>query len=93
MLETTTDLYRRGNAASPRLDHVRVGKDILTFERDGVVSVTAHSGGVSTFARPGEDQVDGVSAVLRTVLAGRRYLFRRNISDATAFSSGRSLHS
>jgi hypothetical protein len=35
------------------MDHVRVGKDVLTFEREGVVWVTAHSGGVSTFARPG----------------------------------------
>ena len=53
MPETTTDLYRRGNASSPRLDHVRIGKDILAFERDGMVWVTAYSGGVSTFARPG----------------------------------------
>jgi hypothetical protein len=53
MPETTTDLYRRGNASSPRLDHVRVGKDILAFERDGVLWVTAGTGGVSTFAHPG----------------------------------------
>lgn len=53
MPETTTDLYRRGNASSPRMDHVRVGRDILTFAKDGVLWVTARSGGVSTFTRLG----------------------------------------
>jgi hypothetical protein len=52
MPETTTDLYRRGSASSPRLDHVRVGKDIEVFERDSVLWVRARSGGVSTFSRP-----------------------------------------
>jgi hypothetical protein len=33
MPETTTDLYCRGSASSPRLDHVHVGKDIEAFER------------------------------------------------------------
>ncbi len=50
---TTTDLYRRGSASSPRLDHVRAGKDIHTFEQDGVLWVTARSGGVSTFSTLG----------------------------------------
>ena len=53
MPETTTDLYRRGSASSPRMDHVRVGKDISPFERDGVLWVAARSGGVSTFASQG----------------------------------------
>ena len=39
MSETRTDLYRRGSASSPRLDHVRVGKDIEAFERDGIIWV------------------------------------------------------
>jgi hypothetical protein len=51
MPETTTDLYRRGSASSPRLDHVRVGKDIEAFERDSMLWVRARSGGVSTFSR------------------------------------------
>src|SRR6266705_3035576 len=50
MAKTTTDLYRRGNALGPRMTHVRVGKDVLTFLRNGVEFVQAHSGGVSTFA-------------------------------------------
>jgi hypothetical protein len=53
MPETTTDLYRRGSAASPRIDHVRVGKDIAPFQRDGMLWVAARSGGVSTFSRQG----------------------------------------
>ena len=53
MPETTTDLYRRGSASSPRMDHVRVGKDISPFERGGVLWVAARSGGVSTFSSQG----------------------------------------
>ena len=50
MASTTTDLYRRGNAAGPRLARVRVGKDIVPFRKNGVDWVAAHSGGVSTFS-------------------------------------------
>ncbi len=50
MTETTTDLYRRGSALSPRMDQVRAGKDISLFERNGVLWVAARSGGVSTFS-------------------------------------------
>lgn len=50
MPETTTNLYRRGNASSPRMDHVRAGKDIYTFEKNGALWVAARSGGVSTFS-------------------------------------------
>ena len=50
---TVTDLYRRGNAAGPRMTHVRIGKDVTVFRRDGVDWVQARSGGVSTFATPG----------------------------------------
>jgi hypothetical protein len=56
MPETTIDLYRRGSSSSPRLDHVRVGKDIDSFERDSMLWVRARSGGVSTFSRPGFGQ-------------------------------------
>lgn len=53
MARTTTDLYRRGNALGPRLRHVRVGKDLVTFFQNGIEFVRAHSGGVSTFSSPG----------------------------------------
>ena len=53
MPRTTTDLFRRGNAVSPRLNHVRIGKDVEAFVRDGVDWVQAGSGGVSTFSSPG----------------------------------------
>lgn len=56
MPETTTDLYRRGSASSPRMDHVRVGKDIYSFESDGMLWVRARSGGVSTFSKQGFGQ-------------------------------------
>jgi hypothetical protein len=53
MPRTTADLYRRGNAAGPRMTHVRVGKDVVTYTRAGVDWVAAGSGGVSTFATQG----------------------------------------
>lgn len=53
MPETTIDLYWRGSASSPRMDHVRAGKDICPFERDGVLWVAARLGGVSTFSIQG----------------------------------------
>jgi hypothetical protein len=53
MARTTTDLYRRGNALNPRMTHVRVGKDIVTFFQNGIEFVRAHSGGISTFSIPG----------------------------------------
>jgi hypothetical protein len=53
MPKTTTDLYRRGNAAGPRLARVRVGKDVTTLDRNGIAWVVARSGGVSTFSMPG----------------------------------------
>ena len=53
MPETPTDLYRRGSALSPRMEHVRAGKDISLFERSGVLWVAARSGGVSTFSIQG----------------------------------------
>lgn len=53
MPKTTTDLYRRGNVSGPRMTQVRIGKDMVTYPIAGVDWVVAHSGGVSTFARPG----------------------------------------
>jgi hypothetical protein len=32
MIKTPVDLYRRGNATSPRMDHVRPNKDIAIYE-------------------------------------------------------------
>jgi hypothetical protein len=51
--KTTTDLYRRGNVSTPRLAQVRLGKDIVSFQRNGIEWVAAHSGGVSTFSVQG----------------------------------------
>jgi hypothetical protein len=53
MAKTTTDLYRRGNASGPRLAHVRLGKDLVTFQKGRDEWVAAHSGGVSTFSKQG----------------------------------------
>jgi hypothetical protein len=53
MAKTSTDLYRRGNAGSPRMAHVRIGKDIDVYSQSGVDWVSARSGGVSTFSTPG----------------------------------------
>ena len=53
MAWTTTNLYRRGNALGPRLTHVRLGKDIVTFFQNGIEFVRAHSGGISTFSSQG----------------------------------------
>jgi hypothetical protein len=53
MGRTITDLYRRGNARSPRLAHVRVGKDVVTYFENGIETAGAHSGGTSTFSSPG----------------------------------------
>jgi hypothetical protein len=53
MPQTTTDLFRRGNASSPRLTHVRIGKDIVTYASGGTDWVIARSGGVSTFSVQG----------------------------------------
>lgn len=53
MARTTTDLYRGGNALGPRMTHVRVGKDIVTFFRNGIEWARAHSGSISTFSSRG----------------------------------------
>ena len=46
---TPVDLYRRGNAAGSRMDHVRP-IDVMSFTRNGVEWVVGRSGGISTFA-------------------------------------------
>ena len=53
MPKTTTALYRRGNASGPRMAHVRLGKDIVSFQKGGNDWVAARSGGVSTFSVQG----------------------------------------
>ena len=50
---TTTNLYRRGNTGGPRMAHVRVGKDVSIFQRDGIDWVQAQTGGISTFSSSG----------------------------------------
>jgi hypothetical protein len=41
------DLYRLGSATSPKLHHARPGKDIGTYERNGIVMVRANGQGIS----------------------------------------------
>ncbi len=41
------DLYRLGNAASPKLHNIRPGHDVNTYERNGVVMVRADGFGIS----------------------------------------------
>ena len=53
MPKTPTDLFRGGRASGPRLAHVRIGKDIGTYQRAGIAWVRARSGGVSTFSTRG----------------------------------------
>jgi len=47
------DLYRRGNATSPRLAQPRIPRDIGIVIKDGEEWVMAGSGGISTFTQPG----------------------------------------
>jgi hypothetical protein len=47
--KTPVDLYRMGNAISPRLDNIRA-KDIEMYEDNEKTWVSANSGGISTFA-------------------------------------------
>ncbi len=59
MAKTPVDLYRRGNANSPRMDNIRLGKDIATYERDGKTWVKETlrgliPGGISTFSIQGK---------------------------------------
>jgi hypothetical protein len=59
MIKTPIPLYCQGNTTSPRMDNVRVDRDIATFEDAGVIWVLAtisgnlSPGGISTFANPG----------------------------------------
>lgn len=53
MPKTTTDLYRRGNVSGPRMTNVRISKDIVVFQVNGVDWVAARSGGISTFSAQG----------------------------------------
>lgn len=53
MPKTPTNLYRRGNVFGPRMAHIRIGKDIVTFQINGIDWVATHSGGVSTFSMQG----------------------------------------
>ncbi len=59
MGKTPVDLYRRGNANSPRMDNIRLGKDIATYERNGKTWVKETvkeltPGGISTFSIQGK---------------------------------------
>jgi hypothetical protein len=49
MRKTPVDLYRMGNALSPRLDNIR-DQDIQMYEDGDRTWVAANSGGISTFS-------------------------------------------
>ena len=49
MRRTPVNLYRMGNAISPRIHHIRE-KDVELYEKQGELWVAANSGGISTFA-------------------------------------------
>ena len=48
---TPVDLYRAGNAAGPRMDHVRPNHDIVVVQRNGGDWVDPLCGGASTHER------------------------------------------
>lgn len=60
MAKTPVELYRRGNANSPRMDNVRLDKDIATYEQGGKTWVKETAlerlapGGISTFSVQGQ---------------------------------------
>jgi hypothetical protein len=45
------DLYRAGNGAGPRMEHVRPNRDIAVLQRSGVDWVDPQCGGISTRER------------------------------------------
>ena len=59
MAKTLVDLYRKGNASSPRMDNVRINKDLATYERNDEIWVRETlaggeaPGGISTFSTQG----------------------------------------
>jgi hypothetical protein len=59
MQKTPIPLYRQGNTRPPRMDNVRINKDVATFEESGVIWVlatladTQSPGGISTFSNIG----------------------------------------
>ena len=46
------DLFRAGNAAGPRMDHVRPNRDIIVVQQNGMDWVAPLSGGISTREKP-----------------------------------------
>ena len=44
------DLYRFGNSVSPRLDHIRPGKDAKIQDRNGIKYIIADGNGISAFS-------------------------------------------
>lgn len=48
MASTPVNLFRLGNATSPRMDNVRENRDIPVHEEHGVKMVKRRTGGIST---------------------------------------------
>jgi len=73
MRRTPVNLYRMGNANSPRMNRVRP-KDVKLYERNGELWVASNSGGISTFSVLGRgknwwqlDEGTAISGELRLV--------------------------
>jgi hypothetical protein len=75
MAKTPVALYRRGNSDSPRMDNVRLDKDIATYQKNGITWVketigNVEPGGISTFSIQGRGKkrvgYAAVSAASRT---------------------------
>jgi hypothetical protein len=47
--QTPHDLFRAGNMAGPRLDHLRIGRDLLVHRRNGADWVGRMAGGPSSY--------------------------------------------
>lgn len=48
----STDLYRLGNASSPKMDNARPSKDVETFQKNNITWVKGKRKGVSTTSEP-----------------------------------------
>ncbi|MFT3780530.1 MAG: hypothetical protein QM790_00850 [Nibricoccus sp.] len=60
---TEIDLYRFGNATSPRLDHVRVPRDIPTTPINGVAFVQPGQHGISLMTKERAEKTPGTGWV------------------------------
>jgi hypothetical protein len=46
---TPISLFRAGNTSGPKMDNIRIGKDLTPYQNNGVDWARANGGGISTF--------------------------------------------